>query len=203
MTHQALAVKWLDMPLSDQLSGLQLPRQMPLVLGLRLPQDLQRPQARQAARDLLRAALSGHCGLPVDEINLNDQPGQALHALTAGQVGLSISHARGACLVGMIEGASIGVDLLDLDEVADGPTAWSRSERERMARDYFGQPLLATAALAEDFAHAWCRFEAGLKCLGLSLTEWSQELSDRMAGCNIADLELPAPWIGAVAWRAR
>ena len=57
---------------------------MPLVLGLRLPQDLQRLQARQAARDLLRAALSGHCGLPVDEINLNDQPGQALATVGLG-----------------------------------------------------------------------------------------------------------------------
>jgi 4'-phosphopantetheinyl transferase len=172
-------------------------------LGLRLPQNQQRPQARLAARDLLRAALSGYCGLPLDEIELNEQPGQALHALAADPIGLSISHARGACLVGMIEGAAIGVDLLDLDEVVDGPSAWSRSERERMARDYFGQPLLATADLAEDFARAWCRFEAGLKCLGLSLTEWNQDLSDRLAGCDIADLELPAPWIGAVAWRAR
>jgi len=203
MIHPALAVTWLDMPLADQLRGFRLPLKAPRILGLKLPQAQQRPQARLVARDLLRAALSGHCGLPADEIELNDQPGQALHALAADPIGLSISHARGACLVGMIDGAAIGLDLLDLDEVAEGPSPWCRSERERMARDYFGQPLLATADLAEDFARAWCRFEAGLKCLGLSLTEWNQDLSDRLAGCDIADLELPAPWIGAVAWRAR
>jgi phosphopantetheinyl transferase len=52
---------------------------------------------------------------------------------------------------------------------------------------------------AAAFAQEWTCFEAGLKCLGIALTEWTPLLEQSLASCCVRALELPENYRGAMA----
>jgi 4'-phosphopantetheinyl transferase len=154
-----------------------------------------RAQVRLAVLQVLEVALA----LAPDQIVLTSTPGQPPRLVLAGYraAGLSISHEAGLSLAAINLHGGVGVDLMrapQQDEPAD---------LIGVARDYLGPA--AALALADvalhlrpiAFAKAWTAHEAGLKCGGLALAEWRP--APPSAPLRIAELQLPAPYIGAVA----
>ena len=160
---------------------------------------------RHAARARIRSALQDLLGAllcrPAASIALLSQPGQAiLLDLPETRIGLSVSHAPGLTVAAIRLGGAIGIDLIRIEPgVAELPD-W-----ERVAQDYLGPQVcrqlatLSSAQRAAAFAQAWSRWEAGLKCFGLGLTEWTPALESRLASCAIRPLAVPEPYGGAMA----
>lgn len=160
---------------------------------------------RQVARVQLRGALCDTLGRllerPAASIPLLSQPGRPLVLdLPDTRIGLSLSHAEGLSVAALHRGGVVGVDVMRV--LPDTLPDWAA-----VARDYLGPQMasqlaaVAPAQRALAFAQAWTCWEAGLKCLGLALTEWTPGLAQRLALCRITPLELPAPYCGALATR--
>lgn len=158
---------------------------------------------RQVARAQLRSAVADTLGAllerPAASIPLRSQPGQPLVLdWPDARIGLSLSHAEGLSVAALHRGGAVGVDVMRVDAAA--LPDWAA-----VARDYLGPQActqLATVAPAQRawaFAQAWTRWEAGLKCLELVLTEWTPGLAQRLGWCCITPLDLPAPFCGALA----
>jgi 4'-phosphopantetheinyl transferase len=148
---------------------------------------------RAALRETLVSLLPAACESPV----LISAPGQPIRlAPPWADVGLSVSHEPGLSLLAINLDGRVGVDLL---RVAAIPPDIA------VARDYLGPDIARTLAMLptgqrpQYFARAWTRFEARLKCQALELREWTPELAERLAAYNVAELALPAGWVGAVA----
>ncbi|HJV93860.1 MAG TPA: 4'-phosphopantetheinyl transferase superfamily protein, partial [Azonexus sp.] len=112
-------------------------------------------------------------------------------------VGISVSHEPGLSLAVIHRAGPVGIDLLRLDSPLP--------DLDQLARDYLG-PATAAALAAlpatqrqAAFAGAWCRLEAGLKCLGMALGEWTPETGRQLADCTFTDIAMPAGWVAAVA----
>lgn len=160
---------------------------------------------RHAARAQIRVAVCNTLGAwldrPAASIRLHAQPGQALTLDgPAKGISLSLSHAEGMSVAALQAGGQVGIDVLRVPPEA--LPDWAA-----VARDYLGPQACAQLALVEPaqqawaFAQAWTRWEAGLKCLGLPLTEWTPGLAQQLARCRVTPLALPAPYCGALATR--
>lgn len=171
------------------------------VIGLAAPDS----PLRQTARVQLRGALSDTLGRllerPAASIPFLNQLGLPLVLdLPDTCIDLSLSHAEGLSVAALHRGGPVGVDVMRV--LPDVLPDWAA-----VARDYLGPPTcdqlaaVAPAQRAWAFAQAWTRWEAGLKCLGLALTEWTPGLAQRLALCRITPLDLPAPYCGALATR--
>lgn len=171
------------------------------VIGIAAPDS----PLRQVARAQLRGALCDTLGKllerPAASIPLRSQPGLPLALDWPDiRIGLSLSHAEGLSVAALHVGGAVGVDVMRV--LPDALPDWAA-----VARDYLGPPTcdqlaaVAPAQRAWAFAQAWTRWEAGLKCLGLALTEWTPGLAQRLALCRITPLALPAPYCGALATR--
>ena len=132
---------------------------------------------------------------------LKSIPGQPLRVEqpSHGQnIGLSISHEAGLSVAALRRNGPVGVDIMRIAPAFD----W-----QALARDYLGpQAVRRIASQPESekpmaFAREWTRLEAGLKCLGLALQEWSPALAERLESCQLMALDLPSGLCGAVAWR--
>lgn len=169
-----------------------------LVIAVRTPDTPHRDRARQLVRQALGKTLGAM--LAVDEgcLSLLSQPGQGIRlAPPWSNIGISVSHQPGLSLAAIHRAGPVGIDLMRL-----GPPL---SDLDQVARDYLG-PATAAALAAlpatqrqPAFARAWCRLEAGLKCLATALGEWTPETGRRLAGCTYTDIAMPAGWVAAVA----
>ena len=162
-----------------------------------------RATARVRIRAALAAALAAQYGIDPGRIELHSPPGVApwaVLALDAGpqRIALAISHDRDISIAAYSLDGAVGIDVASIVPVPD----W-----QPVARDYLGR---ATAdALAERpgserdaaFAHAWSAHEARLKCLGLQLGEWSDDLGRALAACRCLPLSLPEGHVGYLALR--
>lgn len=172
-------------------------------ISIGAPDTTIRHAARECIRAVLQDALGGLLGRPAASIALISQPGQAiLLDLPEIRIGLSISHAPGLTVAAIHVGGSIGIDVMCVDSRAEAMPDW-----EKVALDYLGPPTcrriatLAPAQRGHAFAQAWAGWEAGLKCLGLALTEWTPALEHRLASCAVRALALPKDYRGAIATR--
>ena len=162
---------------------------------------------RALARQRVRAVLLQHAGPDIAS------PLLAAPRMAAGGGQVSISHGAGLSLVAWGINLQIGVDLVDLAQLGD---ALPQTLADTAAL-YLGRKVAkrlhregTTPALwRRRFAQAWARYEASLKCLGLTLDEWTPAMQARLSGCATAVLALPvglpgdsARWVAAVAWRA-
>jgi 4'-phosphopantetheinyl transferase len=161
------------------------------------PETPLRESARRIVRAALREVLSSLLPAPCESPVLISVPGQPIRlAPPWADVGLSVSHEPGLSLLAINLDGPVGVDLL---RVAAIPADIA------VARDYLGPDIARTLAMLptgqrpQHFARAWARFEARLKCQALELREWTPELAERLAACSVAELALPAGWVGAVA----
>lgn len=175
-----------------------------LVFWLTTPFSQNRDIARQLVRSALRDSLAPLLDCAPAAVPLLAQPGQPLRlAGRERQIGLSVSHTPGLSLVAIHRHGAVGVDLLRVDDLT-----MKDAELQRMAEDYLGNEVARTLAgllgerRRQAFAEAWVGLEAGLKCLGEGLAEWSPERQTLLANCRIRELALPKGLVGAVAWLA-
>lgn len=172
-------------------------------LSVVTPDTTIRHAARECIRSALQEALGAWLGRPAASIALISAPGHAiLLDLPGVRMGLSVSHAPGVTVAAVHVGGSIGIDVMRVDRHAEAMPDW-----ENVAQDYLGPQAwrriatLAPAQRGRAFAQAWTDWEAGLKCLGMGLTEWTPALEQRLASCTVRALELPQDYCGAVATR--
>ncbi len=177
------------------------PKDAPLILSVATPDTPIRDGARALARSALRDALSILLDRPPSDIPLISVPAQPLRLdLPGAYIGLSLSHEPGLSLAAINVRGAVGIDLMRL-----GETEIPAPDREAVARDYLGPQAAAVigalpaAAQAQAFARAWTRLEAGLKCLGMHLQEWSPELEQVLRRCQLLDLDVPRGFVGALA----
>jgi 4'-phosphopantetheinyl transferase len=165
-----------------------------------LPRGTPRHEARGTIRLALREALALWLDCPADGVALSAHAGTPLrieHPSTTAQV--SISHEDGLSVAAIHPYRTIGVDVL----AADSPP-WT-NECLTLARDYLAPQTtsqLAALPAAQSiaaFGTAWTQWEAGLKSCGLGLSEWTSVLQNSVDCCDIAWLELPKGYCGAVA----
>lgn len=183
------------------------------MLACRFAATLSRPLARQVIRqavcdDMLTVAqAAGLCWLP-EQLVLHGTPGQPpwlQHPPLSGVGGaacfpartfLSFSHQPGYALAALSRTGPVGVDLMRVEALPD----W-----RELADDYLSPEVSRRlAGLPPDgrdraFAVAWTCLEAGLKCLGQPLTEWTPVLAARLAALHTLPLDLPAGWVGTLA----
>ena len=172
-----------------------------LVISVVTPDSTLREAARAQMRDALREVLSLQLGCAPESVVLQSIPGQPLRVEqpSHGQnIGLSISHEAGLSVAALRRNGRVGVDIMRIAPGFD----W-----QAVARDYLGPQAVRRIASQPEpeqplaFAHEWTRLEAGLKCLGLGLQEWSPALAQRLESCRLMALDLPVGLCGAVAWR--
>ncbi len=171
------------------------------VISVRTPETELRRAARQIIRNALQEVIGALLQRPIASILFTSLPGQAIALdLPNTQISLSVSHAAGLSVAAIRVGSAIGIDLMRIEPGAGALPAWAR-----VAQDYLGPQVsaglatLAPALRAASFAQAWTRHEAGLKYLGLPLTEWTPSLAQRLAPCVVTALALPVPYCGALA----
>ena len=132
----------------------------------------QRAQAREQLRSATRAALAAVLGVDADAINIESTPGEAPRIQVAGDertIGCSFTHDEGYALAAINLHGSVGVDMMAVQDIHD----W-----DNVARDYLGPQVCAALCAAPaskqatEFARAWTRHEAWLKCHGRQLSEW-------------------------------
>jgi 4'-phosphopantetheinyl transferase len=168
------------------------------VIAVTTPDTSQRDRARQLVRQALAKTLGGMLAVDERSLSLLSQPGQGIRLAPPWQdVGISVSHEPGLSLAAIHRAGPVGIDLMRVDPPLP--------DLEALAHDYLG-PATAAAIAAlpatqrqPAFARAWCRLEAGLKCLGTPLSEWTPEIGRRLAGCAVTDIAMPAGWVAAVA----
>jgi 4'-phosphopantetheinyl transferase len=165
---------------------------------VRTPETPLRESARRIVRNALRETLASLLPAAGESLALISVPGQPVRlAPPRDGIGLSVSHEPGLSLLAINLDGPVGVDLA---RVAAIP-----ADLGTVAGDYLGPNTaralgeLPSGQRQYAFAQAWTRFEARLKCQALELREWSPELAERLAVCCVADLVLPAGWVGAVA----
>ena len=171
------------------------------VISVPTPATTNRWLARNLIRTAVRETLAVFLDQPAASITLVSRPGQAIWVDSPlARLQVSVSHMPGVSVAAIGRGAAIGVDVMHVDPGAEGMPDWAR-----VALDYLGPTvtdLLQNTSHAQRpaaFAQAWTRFEAGLKCLGLALTEWSPVLEQQLAACRVMALALPENCRGAIA----
>ena len=171
------------------------------VISVCTPETELRHLARRSIRNALLEALGTLLQRPATSIQFVSRPGQAIALdLPKMNIALSVSHAAGLSVAAIRVGGAIGVDLMRIEPGAAELPDWAR-----VAQDYLGPQvrtglaILAPALRAASFAQAWTRHEAGLKYLGLPLTEWTPALQHRLTPCVVTALALLAPYYGALA----
>jgi len=157
------------------------------VISVSTPITTDRTSARALVRNALCHTLAVVLDQPAASVALISRPGEAIAVDSLSvRLGLSLSHAPELSVAAICRGASVGVDLMRIEDGIEGDPDWVR-----VALDYLGPQataLLRATSSSEcpvAFVKAWTRFEACLKCLGLALTEWSPELGKQLATCQI------------------
>lgn len=171
------------------------------VISVPTPDTTDRTWARKLVRDALQQTLGALLGQPAASVALVSRPGEAIAVDSPLMpLGLSVSHAPELSIAAICRNASVGIDLMRLQDGMEADANWLG-----VARDYLGPhvaaglQVTAPADYPVAFTQAWTRFEAGLKCLGLALTEWSPELAQQLATCQTWALDFAANPGGLVA----
>ena len=172
-----------------------------LVISVATPNSTLRDAARAQLRGALREVLGLQLGCAPEAVNLLSVSGHALRLELPGHgingIGLSASHEASLSVAAIRQCGPVGIDIMRIAPAFD----W-----QPVARDYLGPQALRriTGQPEPDqplaFAQEWTRVEAGLKCLGLALQEWSPTLAQKLENCHFMALVLPPGLCGAVAW---
>jgi 4'-phosphopantetheinyl transferase len=193
-----LTVRWVGEP---SFSGPAGPRGL-AIIGVR--GQLDRETARLRIRAALTAALAAHCGIDAGRIAVYSPQGVAPWAVVALDAGhhripLAISHDGDISVAAYSFSGAVGIDVTSILPVPD----W-----QPVARDYLGRATAHALAAQPDggrdaaFAHAWSEHESRLKCLGLQLDEWCDELAPALRACRCFPLSLPDGYVGYLALKA-
>ena len=176
-----------------------------VAISVATPDTENRTDARASIREALRTLVAEYLKQTAATIEFSSRSGVALALLhPAHSMGLSISHAPGCSVAAVHLRQAVGIDVVRVETnpvEADGaPFEW-----EQVAHEYLGPAVhqrLATTLPTERaraFAQAWSHLEAGLKCLGHGLTEWTPALEQALECCTFTALDLPPPLSGTLA----
>lgn len=161
---------------------------------LTLPAGTQRTDARRLAREVLRE-LTGRL-LPGAPIELEDSPHGPRLTGAACDIRISLSYAGDKVLIGLSCGRAIGVDIVQIDRIAEIKT---------LSRLYLPQSACATVLEAapdltdQRFAESWAEMEACCKALSLPLAEVDEKRERAYANCELIDCEQIIGYSMAVA----
>lgn len=139
--------------------------------------------------------LSKWSGLACPPLHESDRGPRWPGLLEGTALDISLSYGAGEIWIGLRRGGAIGVDVMSPATMDDMPA---------VARLYLGNDTEAairqSADPALEFAGAWTRREAHLKCLKLGLTEWPPLSARAEAGC-LTETVLSSPTlVGSLAW---
>ena len=175
-------------------------RSKPLfIIAVKTPDSPDRTVARQTIRAALQGVLGELWGCAPANVTLAHTPGEPLRAQGPNSLewGLSVSHDAGLSVAAVNRSGPVGVDIVCESQAFDWHAVAHDYLGPAMARQLASHPL---ASQNHQFLRAWARHEACLKCLSLGLVEWSPALQTRLAALQVVDLQLPAGWLGAVAF---
>ena len=177
-----------------------LPRSEPVfVIAVKTPDHPDRTVARTTIRTAIKDVLGELWGCAPTHVTLTHTPGEPLRAQAPNSPawGLSVSHDAGLSVAAVNRLGPVGVDIVCESQAFDWHAVAHDYLGPAMARQLASHPL---ASQNQQFLRAWARHEACLKCLSLGLVEWSPALQSRLAALQVVDLQLPAGWLGAVAF---
>ena len=192
---------WVDSVTSTSFWPRTLVPSAPLfVVAVASPDRTPRPVARQHIRTALQSVLGELWQCHPADVTLTTAPGEPLRAQgpQALNWGVSVSHDTGLSVAAVNRHGPVGVDIVRVSTAFD----WRAT-----AHDYLGPDVasdiaaLPLSAQNETFLKAWTQHEARLKCLSLGLMEWSPALHAHFSVLQTAPLDLPAEWLGTVAYR--
>ena len=169
---------------------------LPLVISLALPARIERDSARQQLRLALCELLCAALGCDATRLRLVSLPGRGVRALLPErEVFVSISHDTGLSVAALSLHQTIGVDVLRLADCTGwqdlAPLYLGVGDTERLLRAPEQQRAL-------QFALAWTKLEAGLKCLGQPLLEASERNSAWPTTMQHYLVELDAAYVCSV-----
>jgi 4'-phosphopantetheinyl transferase len=168
------------------------------VIAVAAPDSTNRTMARQRIRAALQSVLGTLRACDPARVMLTSTPGEPLraHGPHSPIWGLSVSHEAGLSVAAVNRFGPVGVD------IARETSEW---DWHGVAHDYLGPDVASdiaaqpSATQKQAFLRAWTRHEARLKCLSLGLVEWSPTLQSRLVQLQVANLDLPTGWLGAIA----
>lgn len=171
------ALIWPESTAGFDLNGLAL-------VILTLPAGTQRTDARRLAREVLRE-LTGSL-LQGEPVELVESPHGPTLTGAACHIRISLSYAGDKVLIGLSCGRALGVDIVQIDHIAETPA---------LSRLYL--PEIACAAILEaapdvrdeNFALRWAEMEACCKALSLPLSEIDEKRQLAYANCELVDCE--------------
>ena len=176
-----------------------------MVISVATPDTENRTLARASIRAALQELLGAYWNQPVTSIQFSSRSGEALALLSPAQrLGMSISHAPGCSVAAVHLRHAVGIDVVRVDTNGVG-TEGASFDWDQVAHDYLGPRTherlqrIASDARASAFAQAWSQLEAGLKCLGQGLTEWTPAQGQALDRCTVMALDLPPALCGTLA----
>lgn len=194
-------VVWADPGTSAADWTATLPSSAPLfVIAAATPDTPNRSEARLIIRAALQQGLGERWQCNPTRVTLTSAPGEPLRAHgPQGQAwGVSLSHEAGLSVAAVNRTGPVGVDIVRVSTAFDWRSVAHDYLGPRVAADIAVQPV---ARQNQAFLSAWARQEARLKCLSLGLVEWNPALQARLSDLQVTDLDLPADWLGAIAYR--
>jgi 4'-phosphopantetheinyl transferase len=156
-------------------------------------------QIRQALIKVIAAARN----LRECDVHLHTEKGHAPHAETG--VGaqcrnydLSITHEDRYAMAAISSAGQIGIDVVKMSSFFDWKHTANLYLGEAAAREIESSPIDQQFQV---FLQAWASHEARLKCLGLTLQEWSEELEQQLSStrCEVGYVSWDTTYIAAVA----
>jgi 4'-phosphopantetheinyl transferase len=154
---------------------------------------------RPEAHAHLRHLLADYIGGPAHTLMLHHIPGTAPRLEGYPGLSISLSYADNLCLIGLCQGARIGVDLVTISPIPDWHTSATLYLGPQLA-----EALARTPAANRDasFARHWSAMEARSKCLSLGLSEYSparwQQIQSPPMHCRPIT-GLPIAYTGSIA----
>ena len=169
-----------------------LPRSEPVfVIAVKTPDHPDRTVARTTIRTAIKDVLGELWGCAPTHVTLTHTPGEPLCAQAPN------SPTGGLSVAAVNRSGPVGVDIVCESQAFDWHAVAHDYLGPAMARQLASHPVVSQN---HQFLRAWARHEACLKCSSLGLVEWSPALQTRLAALQVVDLQLPAGWLGAVAF---
>lgn len=191
------------LPTQLELAYEQLRRNDLCVICVDVAQDSMREEARVQIRQALIKVIAAARNLNERDVHLHTEEGHAPHAETG--VGaqcrnyyLSITHEDKYAMAGISSASQVGIDIVKMSSLFD----WKHT-----ANLYLGEAatqVIESSPVNQQFQiflQAWASHEARLKCLGLTLQEWSEELEQQLSStrCEVGHVSWDPTYIAAVA----
>lgn len=191
------------LPTQLELACEQLRQNDQCLICVDVAQDSMREEARVQIRQALIKVIAAARNLNERDVHLHTEKGHAPHAVTGVGVQccnyyLSITHEDKYAMAAISSAGQIGIDIVKITSLFDWKHTANLYLGEAAAREIESSSIDQQFQV---FLQAWAIHEARLKCLGLSLPEWSEELEQQLSStrCEVGYVSSDTTYIAAVA----